>query len=318
MASIIRHGSGWRALVKKAGQRKSKVFKSKTEARDWALRIESELDSGGAVDQKRLTRAILERYRDNESPRKRSYKWEWKKIDHLITMIGDIPVASLTQPRMSEWRDSRMREVTNATVNREWNLLNVIFNKAVKEWHWLSQNPLEGLQRPTNPPPRERLITAQEIALIEHTTGFKDCPDTLGSRVGAAFLFAIETAMRAGEIVGLKPDCVDLDKRVCHLPLTKNGSSRVVPLSTRAVEILMLVECDFNLTSRQLDSNFRKYRRLSGIENLHFHDTRHQAITNLAKKVDVLDLARIVGMRDLKTLMVYYNESAESIAQKLG
>ena len=124
--------------------------------------------------------------------------------------------------------------------------------------------------------------------------------------------------MRAGEIISLKPESVNLQNQTCFLPMTKNGTSRTVPLSTRAVELLELVNCDFDLTSRQLDANFRKCRNMAGIENLHFHDTRHQGITNLAKKVDVLDLARIVGIRDLKILMVYYNESAESIAKKLG
>jgi integrase len=123
--------------------------------------------------------------------------------------------------------------------------------------------------------------------------------------------------MRAGEIVGLNPDVVDLDKMTAQLPMTKNGSSREVPLSKKAAEILKKVDCNFNITSRQLDSNFRKARVMSGIENLHFHDTRHQAITNLANKVQVLDLARITGIKDLKILMVYYNQKAEDIAKLL-
>jgi integrase len=153
--------------------------------------------------------------------------------------------------------------------------------------------------------------------LILHTTGYIDCPNTISSRVGAAFLFAIETAMRAGEIVDITPDRVNMEKRTVELPLTKNGSSRKVPLSTKALEIVQKVGCDFGVTSRQLDSNFRKARDMCGIDNLHFHDSRHQAITNLAKKIEVLDLARITGIKDLKILLVYYNETAESIAKKL-
>ena len=54
-----------------------------------------------------------------------------------------------------------------------------------------------------------------------------------------------------------------------------------------------------------------------GIVDLHFHDTRHQAITDLAKKLTVLELARMVGHSDLRSLMIYYNETAESLAEKL-
>ena len=66
-----------------------------------------------------------------------------------------------------------------------------------------------------------------------------------------------------------------------------------------------------------MDALFRKYRDKAGIDNLHFHDTRHEAVTRLAKKLDVLDLARMIGHRNLKTLMVYYNATAEELAQKL-
>ena len=56
----------------------------------------------------------------------------------------------------------------------------------------------------------------------------------------------------------------------------------------------------------------------AGIENLRFHDSRHSAITNLAKKLSVLDLARMVGHRDVKSLMIYFNPTAEEIAGRLG
>jgi integrase len=62
---------------------------------------------------------------------------------------------------------------------------------------------------------------------------------------------------------------------------------------------------------------FRKYRKKSGIEDMTFHDSRHEAITRLAKKLHVLDLARMTGHKDIKKLMIYYNESAEDIAGKL-
>jgi integrase len=53
------------------------------------------------------------------------------------------------------------------------------------------------------------------------------------------------------------------------------------------------------------------------IVDLHWHDTRHTAITRLAKKLNVLELARIVGHKDLRNLQIYYNESAEELAKKL-
>jgi integrase len=61
----------------------------------------------------------------------------------------------------------------------------------------------------------------------------------------------------------------------------------------------------------------RVARERAGIEGLTFHDTRHEAITRLAAKLNVLDLARMVGHRDIKQLQVYYNAPAEEIAMRL-
>jgi integrase len=66
------------------------------------------------------------------------------------------------------------------------------------------------------------------------------------------------------------------------------------------------------------DALFRKCRDRAGIVGLHFHDSRHEAITRLAQRLDVLDLARMVGHRDLKMLQAYYNATAEEIAARLG
>lgn len=54
------------------------------------------------------------------------------------------------------------------------------------------------------------------------------------------------------------------------------------------------------------------------IEDLHFHDTRAEALTRLARKVDVLTLAKISGHKDLRILQnAYYRETAEQIAARL-
>lgn len=146
--------------------------------------------------------------------------------------------------------------------------------------------------------------------------------ETMTQRVGIVFLFAIETAMRAGEICGLMT--ADISGRVATLPQTKNGMKRAVPLSTRAAVLLELLPEQkeggtvFGVTSKSLDALFRKAKTRAAINDATFHDTRHLAITRLAKKLNVLDLARMVGHRNLKQLQVYYNETAEDIATRLG
>src|SRR5690606_38087273 len=181
------------------------------------------------------------------------------------------------------------------------------------------------------PPHRERRITEDEIDRLLFALGYDytETPETVSARIGAAMLFAIETAMRAGEITSLTWDNVDLERRVARLPMTKNGFPRDVPLSTEAARILEqlrkitgeitgeITDSVFGLRTNQIDALFRKAKARAMIEDLHFHDTRHEAITRLASKLSILELARVTGHRDIRMLQVYFNLSAADMAKKL-
>jgi integrase len=54
------------------------------------------------------------------------------------------------------------------------------------------------------------------------------------------------------------------------------------------------------------------------LENLHFHDSRADALTRMARKMDVMTLARVSGHRDLRQLLdAYFRESASDIAKRI-
>jgi integrase len=57
--------------------------------------------------------------------------------------------------------------------------------------------------------------------------------------------------------------------------------------------------------------------RRATINGCHFHDARSEAVTRLSKKLDVLELARVIGHRDLKSLMLYYSSNPDDIADRL-
>jgi integrase len=139
------------------------------------------------------------------------------------------------------------------------------------------------------------------------------------ARVHAAFLLSIETGMRAGEMAGLTWDCIDIDCRVAHLPRTKNGRARDVPLSLEAVRILQALDRPdvFGMTSPNMSARWVNLRDKAGVSRLGLHDARHEAVTRLSKKLDVLALAKMIGHRDIKMLMTYYDEDAADLARRL-
>lgn len=325
MASFRKKGNGWEASICRKGIRASKTFDTKLEASHWAAETEKEIISGkhGEIPNKTFG-DLLTRYAETVSVKKRGAQWEQHRINAFLRdEFTDVKLSHLKPETFSLWRDRRLTSVSTGTVLREINLLSHAINTAIKDWGWLKVNPLSGISRPSEPLPRDRLITDREIEKLLFSLGYDydRKPVGVSERVGAAMLFAIETAMRAGEIAKLTWEYVNLEKRTARLVETKNGHKRDVPLSSEAIRILEQIKSDtesvFNLEASQIDVNFRNAKARCMIDDLHFHDTRHTSITRLAGKLDVLELARMVGHKDLRQLQIYFNKSAEDIAKKL-
>ena len=325
MASVKPHKGKWRVFIFKAGVRKTKVFDVKAQATAWAAQTEADIISGksGAIPDKTFGQ-LLARYADEVSITKRGAKWEINRINLLCRDgIAGVKLRDLKQTDLASWRDARLRVVSPASVCREMNILSHALNVAMNEWKWLPANPLKGVRRPPPTRPRDRRPSGDEIDRLTFAMGYSpaETPANITARVGAACLFAIETAMRCGEICAMTWPHVHLARRFVHIPMSKNGLSRDVPLSAEAIRLLNQLPRDgesvFGLATSQVDALFRKAKEKAMVEGLTFHDFRHEAITRLARKLDVLDLARMVGHRDLRQLAIYYNATAEEMAGRL-
>ncbi|WP_406870609.1 site-specific integrase [Thioclava sp. 'Guangxiensis'] len=320
MASIAKTANGWRVQVYKRGIRKSKIFPTKQSAKDWAARTEWELENSEAVASAQPFGEIMDRYVREVSPSKRGHRWELVRLEKLQRdSLAKIRMGDLRANDLADWRDRRLTEVSAGSVRREMTLLGAVLTQAVREWGLIKESPLKDVRKPAQPKARDRLPTHEEFERLALVAG--DDLSHATARAYHAFRFACETAMRAGEIVGLRREDVDLESRVCRLHMTKNGSAREVPLSSAAVELLrMLPDLDpvFGLTSQQIDVLWRKVRSKAAIEGLNFHDSRAYALTKLSRKVDVMTLAKISGHRDLSILLnTYYRETASDIARRL-
>lgn len=320
MASIRKRGDAWVAEVFKRGVRQSRSFPTKQAAQAWARDTEAEIDAGKRPSSVTVGQ-MLDKYGREVSPAKKGHKWELARIVAFQrTTLAPVRLSDVDATHVSQWRDERLLSVSSGSVLREWTLLAHAFQIAVREWKWLTASPMVGVRRPVEPAPRERIISDDEQARLLHWFG-TDLRTATG-RVGAALILALETGMRAGELIGLAWDRVDLVARVATLPVTKNGSARQVPLSPRAVDVLNALKAAdsasvLSLNSQQLDALWRKGRDKAMVEDCHFHDARATAVTRLAKRLDILDLARMIGHRDIRSLSVYYRATAADIARKL-
>ncbi|CAB3916276.1 MULTISPECIES: tyrosine-type recombinase/integrase [Achromobacter] len=342
MASITPHKNGWRAQVYVSGVRDSKILRTQREAKAWAAAREFELRQSKErpADELHTVRQMLERYVEEISIGKQGARHEGLRIQAFLRDFPDLADKTLSQfttPDLANWRDTRMkgftapdgrtiRPVSTASVQRDINWLRNAFSIARKEWHWLSHNPFEGLRTLAEPPPRARRVNPREVRLLCRNLGYRSgqAPTSKSQEVALAFLIGLRTAMRAGEILSLGRQSLDLKRRVAvvnHKMQYLTGRPREIPLSRHAVRLLRPVadrERCFTVSSATLDALFRKAKDRLLIEDLHFHDSRAEALTRLSRKVDVMTLARISGHKDLRVLQnVYYRESSEDIATRL-
>jgi len=325
VATYRKRGNRWRVEVCINGIRDSATKNSKAEARSWAIDAELAIEKGPHKTRYIFDEA-LDRYLAEVTPHKKksAKKYDKGRIKFFKSQpLSQLRLDKITTDDVGVWRDTRLRTVGvgPSTVNREMNTLSQVFTRCVDEWKWIDVHPMAGVWRPKNPKHRDERINDDEVQSICDAMGYDGENITLKKHLVAAFfVIAIETAMRLGELCALRPVHIKLkDSYVCVVD-SKNGDRRNVALSKKAVQLFrQVVASKLTIESDTAGNLYRKYRGGAemNLDHFRFHDTRHEACTRLAKKIHVLDLARMTGHRDLKSLMIYYNPTAIEIAARL-
>lgn len=304
MATFYQLPSGlWRAQINRRGVRSSNSFDTKAAAVAWAGQREAEIMAGHRGDIPNLTvQDLLTRYSREVSEHKKGKRWEQIRLKALgFDLLASVKLRQLDSPHVAAWQEKRLRVVSGASVRRERNLLNNVFEIARKEWRWLSKNPFLGVRRPKDGKPRKRIATEEEQAWLKANAS---------ENMRRAIVAALETGMRASEIAS-RPE---IKGNVALLVDSKNGDEREVPLSALGREALLE---GITLTAGSISSDFRYLCGQGKIKGLTFHDLRHTAATRLAKKLDLYDLCKMFGWKDPRHALVYYNVTAEETARKL-
>lgn len=322
MATFRKRNNSWRVEIYKNGIRKSATFDTKAQAKAWAAKLESNIDTDqieSPAEHQKTVADAFERYANEVSVGKKGARYERIKLNAFLRdHLASIKISDLTPADIANWRDSRLKKVAGSSVNRELNLISSVLVTAKREWGWINSNPVSEIRRPKNPRPRERRISEYEIQQILDALDYNDVVNSKSSLLAVYFLLGIETAMRLGELCKLTQADIDLKNRFVTLNDTKNGEKRHVPLTLKAVELFKkVIDSELTLDPGVASTLFRRAARFAQIENLTFHDTRHEGLTRLARKLDVLDLARMVGHRDPRSLMIYYNPTPSEIAARL-
>lgn len=273
-------------------------------------------------------REALIMYRDRVSIFKKGYAQEKYRIAlYCRHPMADKRMREITSVDIATFRDDRLREInprthrclTPATVRLDLSMLSNVFTIGKIEWGICDDNPVANIRKPKVPPGRDRRLTAREERMI-----MRNCAAREKHEMQAIVQLALETAMRLGEIHGMRWEYVDLRGRIVHLPQTKNGSKRDVPLTLAARDILASRNVKtsgpvWTYTISGIKSSWKWMINKLGIKDLHFHDLRHEAISRLVERgvFDLMEVAAISGHRSLSMLKRYTHLRSARLIRKL-
>ena len=328
MASIRKRGNRWHVQVRRAGQpAQTRSFLHKADAERWARQMETEADRTDLPPDRKQLKSItvadlLQRYVDEVLPKKRhsTQRVEAEMLHRLKRAdFARYSLAYATPAIFAAYRDQRLKEVKPASLHRELGLVQHAFETARREWDVpLQSNPVQGLKLPPLNNRRERRISDEELRRL-----FDACKACRNKRIEPLLRLALETGMRRSELVNVRQEHIDLQQRTLHIPKTKNGHARTVPLSGEAIRVF----CDltpaedgrlFPMTTNAVRLAWEDLRRRAGVEGVRLHDLRHEAVSRFFERgLSVPEVALISGHLDYRMLQRYTHLQPDAVAAKL-
>jgi integrase len=292
----------------------TKTFLIKKDAKLWGKKTELHFfreDNDIQKSDYPLFKECLEKYRDEVVIRKRSRIMETKLISYLLKeSFVNYKLNFVDSRVVALYRDRALKTLKSSSVRRRLAIVSHMYTIAKKEWGYKIENPVLNIRKPKSPEPRNRRFTNDELTKL--IKGNRASP-----KLRLIIQIALETAMRQGEILRVKPG--DINGNTLFIPIAKT-KPRTIPLTLKAMSLLNNAALPFNITGNALSKQFKKLCDHYRIEDAHFHDLRRQSLTNfmLERNLSVAETMMIAGHSDPRMLLRTYNNlKVEDVAKKL-
>lgn len=320
MATISQYRGKWKCQVRKTGYpTQTQSFDQRAAAVAWGNEVEATMNRGafgGSTSKQSMTvQEMLARYLVEESTKKAYSAADVSRSKPLVAALGAYHVHKLTHTDLAKYKRERLALKSPQTVTHELNLLHRAYVIAATEWGIILPNGVPKTARPTLPRGRGTRIRPNQIDLIVQATE--------SEQLKRIVPLAVETAMRRSELLSIRWENVDLDRCSIYLDKTKNGLSRTVPLSPRALQVLQTMGPAthgpvFTLAGSSVSQAFQRALERAGLKNVRFHDLRHEATARLFERgLNVIEVARITGHVTLSMLDRYTHLDVQGLVQKL-
>ncbi len=325
----IQRGSSWRITVTFENKRYTATRDTAKECEHWASLKLLELKTGRSeliqgIKPAYPFRQLCEKYFQEHGRHMRSARTiliKIKNLDRIAPNIADKSIYDFKPTDIALWRNNRKKVVKVATLRNEHAIYSAIFTYAMKELFLIESNVWHTVSMPGKEKSRNQRITPEQQNKLLEALGWNGLITPVDPKhyVAWAFLFALETAMRQGEILAMRRE--DLRDGFVHLPMTKNGESRNVPLSKEAKRLISILPLNNELVpiSKHICCMaWIRAKKKANLAQINFHDSRHEAITRMVKvrKLPVEVLAKITGHKTIGILInTYYNPDAQDLVE---
>ncbi|MDO9419954.1 MAG: site-specific integrase [Herminiimonas sp.] len=334
MATYTKLASGhWRAQIRKTGLKDSNTFKLRRDAVEWATARESQakriISSGFQSIEEGYTVGMLidEFVRDTPA----GGKTKTATLTMLKRELGNIGLRSLSNLHMMEFITKRRKTAGGVTIAADLCFLTAIlkYGKHARKMD-LDLNltrdaraQLSALKVNTRSKERDRMPEDAELDLLyAHWSKSK----TMKTPMETICRFALATTMRQEEICSIllsdiDPSTPSIIIRNRKDPQKKYGNDQTVPLLPAAWKIIEPIFAEsktgrvFPFEANTVSTSFTRACKATGIKNLHFHDLRHKATSDLFNKMgfQIQQVAIFTGHKDWKMLARYTHTTAKDV-----
>ena len=318
MASILKLRGKYRAQVRMQGRSLCRTFSALGDARRWAREQEVAIERGGGTGGSRREHGelptlvtLLDRYAAEVTPSKKGAAQEAVRLGVLRRTLGTTRLDAL-RPAILTFTQRRLQEVTSGTVLRDLALLRSVVAVARRDWGIPVEWPDVSMPAPSKP--RTRRPSQGELDALLAAAHTKLRP---------AILLLLETGMRRGELLSAQWVDVDWEDHTLRLRDTKNGESRLVPLSSRALKVLATLPRDqariIPVSANALRLAWERLKAKLGLHDLRMHDLRREAASRAFEKgLSLPEVALLTGHRTPGTLLRHYAAlEAKRVARRL-
>jgi integrase len=320
MATFVSINNKTKVIVRKQGYpTHCKTFLKKSDGIIWARKVESEMERGLFEDTAKaktiLFSTVLDKYYASCVARNlKALRFIKAHSNTIKTSLGQLRLIEVDSQCLASYRDQRLTSVSAATAKLELGIIIRTLKFAVNEMGiYLPYFPQ--VKYPTVSNSRHRRASNVEINMIKENISN---PEIL-----VIIDLAIQTAMRRGEILNIQWQHISWTNNTLLIPETKTGQPRKVPLTAKAVTSLRQLEIKdlglvFSVKADSVSQAFKRACVTTDIDDLRFHDLRHEATTRLFELgLNVIEVGAITGHKDLKMLNRYTHLNAERLGEKL-